>query len=121
MLLQPGQPGIPALPSSSYLPAPGGAEPLSPRAVPQGLPWSLGAEGRAEPRGGAPSGWCWASVLGPLSGSMDAGWTPFLTAPAPQTVVNCSQLGQQGRPLLPGLSGEAEAGLALMALELGDA
>ncbi|XP_028338492.1 DIS3-like exonuclease 2 isoform X2 [Physeter macrocephalus] len=80
--------------------------------------WELRAE--QSPTEGRPQDGGGVRVLGLLSGSMDAGWTPFLTAPAPQTVVNRSQLGQQGRPLLPGLAGEAEAGLALMALELGD-
>ena len=125
MLLQPGRPDSasprarhldpvlilsPAHPlrrSSPFLLA------LSPRAS-RGA-WELRAEqshmeGRPQDGGGSA---CWA--LSRVAW-MQAGHP----SPAPQTVVNRSQLGQQGRPLLPGLAGEAEAGLALMALELGD-
>ena len=86
-------------------------------AVPKGHPQSLGPEGRGEPPQrdtlraelGQHAGW--------TQGSEAPGRTPFLTAPKPQIPVKRSQLGQQGRCLLPGLAREAEAGLAPMGPE----
>ena len=84
-------------------PRPGGSA-SSPPAVPKGHPQSLGPKGRGEPPQrdtlraelGQHAGW--------IQSSMAPGWTPFLTAPKPRIPVKRSQLGQQGRCLLPGLA-----------------